>query len=114
MVAYYIVIGLITLIAVLLIPVVLLQSSKGEGLAGIAGGFSGAQILGVRRTADILSKTTTVLATIFLLLCLLANFLIDRRYTQSIIQQRATEQAPASAPLVPPGGTPANRPAPTR
>nr|BCX00202.1 MAG: hypothetical protein KatS3mg041_0248 [Bacteroidota bacterium] len=104
MIGYYIVIGLITFIAILLIPVVLLQSSKGEGLAGIAGGFGGAQILGVRRTADILSKTTTVLATIFLLLCLLANFLIDRNQTESIIQERASQQAPASAPLVPPGG----------
>lgn len=45
---------------------VLLQSSKGSGLASAFGiGMGATQVLGVRRTADILSRTTTYLAVIF-------------------------------------------------
>lgn len=56
------------LICVALIIVVLLQSAKGEGLAGAfgGGGLSGA-VFGGRGAATFLSKATTVLAICFML-----------------------------------------------
>jgi len=91
---YTLTIILITVIAFLMVIVVLLQSGQGQGLSGgIAGGggmVGGANMMGARRTADFLSKATTVLATIFLTLCVLANFFIDQEtVTQSTIQDRA-------------------------
>jgi preprotein translocase subunit SecG len=53
-----------------LILVVLMQSSKGEGLAGSAfgGGLSSA-VFGGRGAATFLSKATTILAIVFMLNC---------------------------------------------
>lgn len=69
--------------------VVLLQPGQGQGLSGgLAGGMSGGQGLGARRTADLLSKSTTVLGTALLVLCVLANFAIQRgERTESAVQQ---------------------------
>ncbi len=58
------------IVCVGLILVVLLQSSKGEGLAGTAlgggGGLSGA-VFGGRGAGSFLSKATTVLAILFMI-----------------------------------------------
>ncbi len=55
-----------------LVLVVLMQSSKGEGLAGTAlgggGGMAGA-VFGGRGAASFLSRATTVLAIVFMLNC---------------------------------------------
>lgn len=87
---YGITITLIILIALLLIVVVLLQPGQKEGLTGgLAAGMAGGAAMGARRTADLLSKTTTILATAFLVLSVLANFAIDRGdQEQSTIQQQ--------------------------
>jgi preprotein translocase subunit SecG len=90
---YTLTIILITIIAVLMVIVVLLQSGQGQGLSGgIAGGagmIGGANMMGARRTADFLSKSTSILAGIFLTLCVLANFFIDQEtISQSAIQQQ--------------------------
>lgn len=87
---YGVIISLITLICILLIIVVLLQPGQKEGLSGgLAAGMAGGASMGARRTADLLSKTTAVLATLFLSLSVLANFAIDRSGgTQSTIQQQ--------------------------
>ncbi|MCC5940520.1 MAG: preprotein translocase subunit SecG [Balneolaceae bacterium] len=86
---YGIIISFITLICILLIVVVLLQPGQKEGLSGgLAAGMAGGASMGARRTADLLSKTTAILATLFLSLSVLANFAIDRGgATQSTIQQ---------------------------
>jgi len=93
---YGIIMSIIVIICLLLIVVVLLQPGQKEGLSGgLAAGMVGGSGMGARRTADLLSKTTTVLATAFLLLSLLANFAIDAGGTPgSTIQQRGLE-APA-------------------
>lgn len=86
---YGIIISLITIICFLLIVVVLLQPGQKEGLSGgLAAGMAGGAAMGARRTADLLSKTTTILAVLFLSLSLAANFAIDRGdQGQSTIQQ---------------------------
>lgn len=88
---YGITITFIILIAFLLVIVILLQPGQKEGLTGgLAAGMAGGAAMGARRTADLLSKTTTILATLFLLLSVLANFAIDRgEQNQSTIQQQA-------------------------
>ena len=61
------------LICVTLVLVVLMQSSKGEGLAGSAfgggGGGLGGAVFGGRGAASFLSKSTSYLAVIFMLNC---------------------------------------------
>lgn len=88
---YGIIITFIILIAFLLVVVILLQPGQKEGLTGgLAAGMAGGAAMGARRTADLLSKTTTILATLFLVLSVLANFAIDRGgQGQSTIQQQA-------------------------
>ena len=91
---YNILIAVITVICALLTLVILLQNSQGQGLSGIGGGGSlgGNAGLGARRTADLLSKATSILGGVFLVLCVLANFAIDRQGTtptNSILQQGA-------------------------
>lgn len=84
---------LIALIGVVMSLVILLQAGKGGGLAGIAGGGATTQILGARQAPDILEKGTWVLATLFIVLCILTNFAIDTGESQrSIIQSQSTEQ----------------------
>jgi len=71
------------IVCVALILVVLLQSSKGEGLAGSA--FGGGQISGAvfggRGAATFLSKATSVLAVVFMLNCAVLAFMSSTRST---------------------------------
>jgi preprotein translocase subunit SecG len=76
MTAYIFVSVLILIACILLILVVLVQNSKGGGLAS---NFSSSnQFMGVRKTADFLEKTTWTLAIILLSLSLLSIFVIPR------------------------------------
>lgn len=76
MTAYIFVSVLILIACILLTLVVLVQNSKGGGLAS---NFSSSnQFMGVRKTADFLEKTTWTLAIILLSLSLLSIFVIPR------------------------------------
>ncbi len=93
---------LISIIAVLISLVVLIQSGKGGGLAGIASGGATQQVLGARQAPDVLEKATWILATVFILLCILSNFIIDKGPTggsDSVIQGRASQEQTAPAEL---------------
>lgn len=63
---------LIVLAAILLIGVVLLQNSKGDGMA--SNFVAGNQTFGVRQTADILEKITWGLVTFILVVSIVASF----------------------------------------
>jgi len=74
--AYIIIAVLIIITCVLLTLIVLVQSSKGGGLAS---NFSGSnQFMGVRKTADFLEKSTWTLAVVLLSLSLFSIFVIPR------------------------------------
>ncbi len=60
---------------ILLILVVLMQSSKGGGLSGAFGGGGGQTMFGGRETATFLSKITTYLAILFMVMSLSLAFL---------------------------------------
>jgi preprotein translocase subunit SecG len=95
------------IVSILLMIVVLMQSSKGSGLAGSFGGGSMGAVFGVRRTADFLSRSTTVLASVFLGLCLIINLFFlpgGLESGESIIQSTAPSAQPQP---VPPVSTPA-------
>jgi preprotein translocase subunit SecG len=87
------------LICIALMMVVLMQSAKGEGLAGAFGGsgITGA-VFGGRGAATFLSKATTVLAIAFFLSCIVLSFLSPStggtgRDTSSGIQREAEKRA---------------------
>lgn len=95
------------IIALILVMVVLLQSSKGGGMAGITGGASNfGTMFGSRRTADFLSKITWWLGASLLGLAVVINlFFLPGKATQqerdSIIQSsRELQQAPTQ-PMLP-------------
>lgn len=67
---------LILIVCVLMALVVLVQNSKGGGLASNMGGSN--QIMGVRKTADFLEKATWTLAIALLCLSLMSVFAIPR------------------------------------
>ena len=56
---YGIVLGIHVLVCLALVLVVLLQSSKGGGLAGAFGGGADSTVFGGRGAATVLSKATT-------------------------------------------------------
>lgn len=92
---------LLVLAAIMLIAVVMLQSSKGNGLAGTFGGSGMASAFGVRRTSDFLTKATTILAVVFLLGSLALNIYVTKSgagVSESIIQKNSKELPPPSTP----------------
>jgi len=73
---YIVVASLILVTCFLLTIIVLVQNSKGGGLAS---NFSGSnQYMGVRKTADFLEKSTWTLAITLLMLSLFSIFVIPR------------------------------------
>lgn len=97
---FWFLIGIEIILAILIIIAVLMQSSKGGGLAGSFGGAQMGTVFGVRRTADFLSKLTSVLAAIFITLSLVINmfFLPSKsKPTESVIQ-RGTSTVPPPLP----------------
>ena len=87
------------LICIFLVLVVLLQSSKGAGLAGAfgGGGVGGGMgaVFGGRGAAPFLSKATTVLAIAFMLSCIIQLKLTPAvgKARESVIQREAEERA---------------------
>jgi preprotein translocase subunit SecG len=93
---YALVIGLIILFSVLLVLVVLAQNSIGGGLTSQFGGSAASNIIGVKKTGDLLEKLTWSFIIGIMILCLSTNFITaDRGGSSNSILDRAGEQAPA-------------------
>jgi len=76
---------LIFIVSLLLMGIVLIQNSKGGGLAS---GFSSSnQIAGVQRTTDFLEKGTWILAIALLSLCLVSTAMISTSSTEEASSQ---------------------------
>ena len=83
---------LIVIAAILLTLLVLVQNSKGGGLAA---NFSApTQVMGVRQSADFIEKATWWLAAILVVLCLAATVSIPHRHADNNLQ---TEVAAGTA-----------------
>lgn len=84
----------IVIISLLLMLVILAQNSKGGGLSSQFGGSGTSQLMGVKRTGDLLEKITWGLAIALIALSMSTVFFIDRTgngYVSPNIQ-RAEEQ----------------------
>ena len=98
----YILVSILVLIAcVLVIMVVLVQNSKGGGLA--ANFTSAGQSMGVRKTADFLEKSTWTLAAAIMVLCLVATASIPRGQSEESVIKSSIERAqdPTAIPTLP-------------
>ncbi len=83
---------LIVLAALLMIGIVLIQESKGGGLAS---NFSSSnQIMGVRKTTDFIEKTTWGLAAAMVILSVICAYTAPTAATgESVLENIATEQS---------------------
>lgn len=96
---YTLVIALIILFAVLLVLVVLAQNSKGGGLTSQFGGSTASNIMGVKKTGDLLEKLTWSFIIGIMVLSLSTNFITPNAGgSTNEILERAGEQAPINTP----------------
>jgi len=105
---YILISVLIIVVCVFLVLIVLVQNSKGGGLASNFAGSN--QIMGVRKTADFLEKATWTLAASLLVLSLLAAMTMPRdrgNAARSAIEKNINEtQDPTAVPNFPNGQLP--------
>jgi preprotein translocase subunit SecG len=74
---YLLFIVLIVIVSVLMCGIVLIQNSKGGGLASSFA--SSNQIMGVRKTTDFLEKATWTLAVVIAAFCVITAYLLPSR-----------------------------------
>jgi preprotein translocase subunit SecG len=106
----YIFVSVLVIIACFLqVLIVLVQNSKGGGLA--ANFTSTGQSMGIRKTADFLEKSTWTLAATILILCVVATATIPRSATtpNSRIQNQIQNAVdPTAIPTLPTAVPPAS------
>jgi preprotein translocase subunit SecG len=105
------------LIASGLILIVLLQSGKGADIGAAFGGGSSQTVFGGRGAATFLSKATTVLAVLFMVMSIALTLLASRQGGTTVVPEerpKPTSSAPAPAVPSPPGPAPAAPPAPSK
>ncbi|MCQ2311090.1 MAG: preprotein translocase subunit SecG [Paludibacteraceae bacterium] len=100
---------LIVIAAILLIFLVLVQNSKGGGLA--AGFASGNQVMGAPKTADFLEKASWTLAAIIVFLSILAVGINRGQSGASADESAIMEQVEEAASALPTPAAPAAEPA---
>lgn len=97
---YTILLVLTVVVAVLMCLIVLIQESKGGGLAS---SFSSSnQIMGVRKTTDVIEKVTWGLAIALVLFSILTVFFVPKNsVSDSVIMNQAKEQSATNANNLP-------------
>ncbi len=91
------IIGIILFLCVLSVLIVLAQNSKGGGLTSQFGGSGASNIIGVKRTGDLLEKLTWGFMITIMVLSLSTN-LVDQRTggpTNDILEKAGEQAAPA-------------------
>lgn len=91
------IVGIILFVAVLLVLVVLAQNSKGGGLTNQFGGSGASNIIGVKKTGDLLEKLTWGFVITIMVLALSTNLVTQNTRSTNEILERAGEQAPPAA-----------------
>jgi preprotein translocase subunit SecG len=111
---YYLVITLYVLVCVLLMITILLQQGKGGDIASAFGGGSSQAVFGARSGATLLTRATSVLAGLFVILAMVL-VVWGQRGPGSVVGGIAPAPAPTSAPAnaapAPAATTPAPAPA---
>ncbi|MBR4337262.1 MAG: preprotein translocase subunit SecG [Bacteroidaceae bacterium] len=97
---YLISVILIVIVSILMCVIVLIQNSKGGGLASAFA--SSNQIMGVRKTTDFLEKTTWVLGGIMVVLSITAAYGLKHHVSEgSAVMERAINESATNAQTVP-------------
>jgi preprotein translocase subunit SecG len=97
------------IVCIFLCLLILIQSDKGGGISGaIGGGFASASnLLGSQDTANILTKATSIFASVFLGLCLILSVFLSHpsgSQMKSALKERAEKQGTYSPSSVLQGG----------
>ena len=88
---YLLLIGLIVLASILMCFIVLIQNSKGGGLASSFA--SSNQIMGVRKTTDFIEKMTWGLAAAMVVLSIATSYVLPKAAVEtSVIEQNALKE----------------------
>ncbi|MBX2963185.1 MAG: preprotein translocase subunit SecG [Cyclobacteriaceae bacterium] len=98
------IVGLIIFVCFLLVVVILAQNSKGGGLSSQFGGSGAANIIGVKKTGDLLERLTWgfVITIMVLSLALSTNLVSPSSNSGNDILDKAGEQAaPMNTPSLP-------------
>ncbi|PKV75379.1 preprotein translocase subunit SecG [Pontibacter ramchanderi] len=101
---YIALLSIILFICVLLILVVLAQNPKGGGLSSQFGGGGASQLMGVKRTGDLLEKLTWGFAIALVVLTLGTHMLGDASgdtTIRSVNEERARQMGTPAAPALP-------------
>ncbi len=96
---YSVLVILAVVVAILLTFVVLIQESKGGGLASNFAASN--QIMGVRKTTDVVEKATWTLAGLLVVFSVATIFFAPRPSDKTSVVTSAQTEAPASAPAAP-------------
>ncbi len=118
---YSVLIILFVFVALLMTLTILMQSSKGGGLAASFGGMGAGGVFGPRGAANFLQKATTFLAIAYGLICLIIGFLgrpgaAENRgvIQRELQQQQQQQQTVPNLPVAPiPGESQQQAPAQT-
>ncbi|QIP15337.1 preprotein translocase subunit SecG [Spirosoma aureum] len=96
------------ILTVLLILIVLIQNSKGGGLAGEFGGLGSNQLMGVKKTTDLLEQITWGLGIGVMVLSLASYIMIDRNQVSGVnsinVDRAQTQTLPGAAAPTPAAG----------
>ncbi len=106
---YTLLIGLALFSSVLLVLVVLAQNSKGGGLSSQFGGSGASNLIGVKKTGDVLERLTWGFAIAIMVFALATNFTTPNTSvpTDEIMEKAKEQQAAPALDL------PKSTPAPT-
>ena len=92
---YTLFISLVIISAILLVLVVLAQNSKGGGLSSQFGGSGASNLIGVKKTSDLLERLTWGFAIAIMVFSLATNFTTPSFNQSDEILDRAKEQQTA-------------------
>lgn len=98
---YGLLIGLGIFASVLLVFVILAQNSKGGGLSSQFGGSGASNIMGVKKTGDILERLTWGFIVLIILVALGTNLVSPSGGASDDILDRVKTQQPAAQPSFP-------------
>jgi preprotein translocase subunit SecG len=98
-----ILLAVLVLDGIFMAVVILLQSGKGGGLAAVGGGAGMTEgVLGGRQATTVLTRSTWISGTVFMVLALVLSIMSSRSQAPaSVIQVNAPAAAPAPAPVLP-------------
>src|SRR3712207_630189 len=98
---YTLLVIIIVILAFLMIGIVLIQESKGGGLASNLS--SGNQVLGVRKTTDVVEKATWFLAAAMVVVSIVSAHVVPTASTEQSVFDGATPQTEKVNPITTPG-----------